>query len=376
MPVDDSTPAGCGLAFGLSEEMDQTRDKCTACGACVKHCPFLRRYGDPSTIAGRLASGSIVATIAFECSLCGLCGAICPHGVEPSRLFLAMRRNAVEQGAADMKPYRRLLAYEARGHSRLFASYAVPEGCNTVMFPGCTLPGTRPAAMAALTQRLRGMIPNLGVVLDCCHKPSHDLGRQEFFEQRFGAIRDRLASAGVSTVLTACPNCTKTFHAYGQGIEVRTVYEVLADAEGPPPERSAVEVVVHDPCPFRNDKAVREASRKLLAAKRLGVVEPRQTGKHTQCCGEGGSVGCVDASLSSIWTNARLEQARGLPIAASCAGCAAMLRRAGGDAHHLLDLYFHPAEALSGTIKPPGFLAGYVHRLRYKRSIRKILSHR
>ncbi|MFW5733613.1 MAG: 4Fe-4S dicluster domain-containing protein, partial [Oceanidesulfovibrio sp.] len=195
MPVDDSTPAGCGLAFGLSEEMDQTRDKCTACGACVKHCPFLRRYGDPSTIAGRLASGSIVATIAFECSLCGLCGAICPHGVEPSRLFLAMRRNAVEQGAADMKPYRRLLAYEARGHSRLFASYAVPEGCNTVMFPGCTLPGTRPAAMAALTQRLRGMIPNLGVVLDCCHKPSHDLGRQEFFEQRFGAIRDRLASA-------------------------------------------------------------------------------------------------------------------------------------------------------------------------------------
>ncbi|TVM18278.1 (Fe-S)-binding protein [Oceanidesulfovibrio indonesiensis] len=360
-----------GLASDLPTELDTIREMCTACGACVKHCPFLRRYGDPFTIAGRLESGSLGLPIAFECSLCGLCASVCPYGVEPTRMFLAMRRSAVEQNAVNMKPYRRLLSYEARGHSRLFAHYAIPEGCETVLFPGCTLPGTRPAAMAALTARLRELIPNLGVALDCCHKPSHDLGRQEFFERRFNAIRDKLAAAGVTTLLTACPNCTKTFRAYGDGLEARTVYEVLAEAEGPPPERSPIEVMIHDPCPFRNDESVREASRKLLTARRLSVVEPAQTGRRTLCCGEGGSVGCIDAALADVWTNTRLEQAEGLPVAASCAGCAAMLRRAGGEAHHALDLYFHPAEALSGTIKPSGFLAGYRNRLRYKRAIRK-----
>lgn len=360
-----------GLASDLSTELDNVREACTACGACVKHCPFLRRYGDPFTIAGRLESGSLALPIAFECSLCGLCASVCKYGVEPARMFLAMRRSAVKQAVVDMKPYRRLLAYEARGHSPLFAHYAVPEGCDTVLFPGCTLPGTRPAATAALTARLRELIPNLGVALDCCHKPSHDLGRQEYFEKRFSAICDRLVAAGVTTLLTACPNCTNTFRAYADGLEVRTVYEVLAAAEGPPPERSAVEVMIHDPCPFRNDEIVQDASRKLLAARRLGVVEPAQTGKRTECCGEGGSVGCIDAALADIWTNSRLEQSEGLPIAASCAGCAAMLRRAGGEAHHVLDLYFHPAEALSGIIKPSGFLAGYRNRLLYKRAIKK-----
>jgi Fe-S oxidoreductase len=284
-----------------------------------------------------------------------------------------MRRRAVEEGAADLAPYKGLIAYERWGHSRLVAHYGLPRGCDTVLFPGCTLPGTRPAATAALTTRLRELVPNLGVVLDCCHKPSHDLGRQAFFAKRFGTIRDRLAAAGVTTILTACPNCTKTFRAYGAGLSLRTVYEVLAEAEGPQPERSAVEVMVHDPCPFRDDAAVREASRALLAARRIGVAEPKQTGARTQCCGEGGAVGCVDPSLAASWTDARLEQAKGLPIAASCAGCAAMLRRRGGDAHHVLDLYFHPEDALSGTLAPSGFWAGWRNRLRYKRALRKTI---
>lgn len=369
----DSIRQNPALADELSKELDTVRETCTSCGACVKHCAFLNKYGDPFTIAGRLRSGSITEAVAFECSLCGLCEAICPQGVQPARMFLAMRRSAVDKGVAEMKPYRRLLSYEARGHSRLFAHYAIPQGCDTVLFPGCTLPGTRPAATAALTARLHELVPNLGVVLDCCHKPSHDLGRQEFFAMRFGAIRERLLKAGVSTILTACPNCTKTFRAYGDGLEIRTVYELLADAEGPAPERSAVEVMVHDPCPFRHDEPVRAASRKLLEVRRLGVHEPKRTGRRTQCCGEGGSVGCVDAALAENWTSSRLEQSEGLPIAASCAGCAAMLRRAGADAHHVLDLYFHPVETLSGTIKPSGFLAGYLNRLRYKKKLKKTI---
>jgi hypothetical protein len=44
-------------------------------------------------------------------------------------------------------------------------------------------------------------------MLDCCSKPSHDLGRQHHFETLFGKMRDRLVAAGVQRVILACPSC-------------------------------------------------------------------------------------------------------------------------------------------------------------------------
>ena len=55
---------------------------------------------------------------------------------------------------------------------RIFSYYALPEGCNTVFFPGCTLSGTRSEKVILTYQRLKKSIPSLGIVLDCCTKPS------------------------------------------------------------------------------------------------------------------------------------------------------------------------------------------------------------
>ena len=48
-------------------------------------------------------------------------------------------------------------------------------------------------------------ITDIGIVLDCCTKPSHDLGDEEHFNAMFGEMKDYLLSQGIKTVLLACP---------------------------------------------------------------------------------------------------------------------------------------------------------------------------
>lgn len=341
-----------------------TAHACTECGACVALCPFLKDHGTPKALAlAHETDGPGTRSTAFLCSLCGLCAAVCPEGIDPAAMFLCMRRTAVTGGELDTAPYRPLLAYEQTGGSALFRHAALPDGCRTVFFPGCTLPGTRPGTTWRLYTHLRSCIPALGVVLDCCHKPSHDLGRQEYFLRRFTALCRSLREAGVDTVLTACPNCHKVFSRYAEGLRVRTVYETLAghppqkpgdasldrtmqtsgNAYGNAPETYPVTgpvtesgtdpataygtdpVTVHDPCPLRAETAVHDAVRELLLREDMRVEEMTHARGRTLCCGEGGAVSLRAPGYARQWTARRQRQAKGRTVVTYCAGCARYL---------------------------------------------------
>lgn len=212
------------------KSLKEVTEKCIECPLCRRECAFLAKYGTPKEIAGRInPEDDGTLTLAYECSLCGLCGAVCPVDLNPRDLFLEMRREAVAKGIAPFFGHRMLLDYEKRGTSRKYTYYALPEACDTIFFPGCGLPGTRPKRTLQVYNHLLASIPHLGIVLYCCAKPSHDLGRQDFFDSLFGEMKDYLVANGVRTVLTACPNCFRVFKEYGSGLKVRTVYEVLAE---------------------------------------------------------------------------------------------------------------------------------------------------
>jgi uncharacterized membrane protein YdjX (TVP38/TMEM64 family) len=306
----------------------------------------------------------------FACSLCGLCAAVCPEGLDPCALFLEMRREAVRWGAGEFPEHKALLGYEARGISPRYSLGALPAGCDTVFFPGCTFSGTRAPRVLQALELLRTQIPHLGVVLDCCSKPSHDLGRQSLFEERFGELHRALLDRGVRTVLVACPNCFKVFQRYGEGLAVRTVYEVLADA--PLPYERALEgiVTVHDPCVVRFEPGVQAAARRLLERTGLRVEEMKSSGKRTLCCGEGGAVGCVAPELAEAWKKRRAEQAAGRRVATYCAGCAHQLARH-TPTSHVLDLVFEPQAALAGKARVRKAPLTYWDRLRLKTKLRR-----
>ena len=354
----------------LQEQLAATKAGCTNCGECVRECAFLKKYGTPKSIADSCdATDTASLTRSFECSLCGLCSVVCPEQLDLDRLFLEMRREAVDRGCGDYKEHGPLVSYEKLGTSRRFSLYRLPEGCTTVFFPGCSLSGTRPDGVNKVFAELQKSDPKAGIVFDCCLKPSHTLGREQYVNAMFEEMNLWLTGQGVKEVLVACPNCQVMFDALGHGLNVRTVWEKLADS-GLQPEGASGTVTVHDPCVIRNAQPVHQAVRTLLEKQGLTVEEMAHSGRDTVCCGKGGAVDMLNPDLAASWGALRKKEADGRRIITYCAGCVQALDRH-TPTNHLVDLLFAPEQTLAGKKKGAGAPITYVNRLLLKRSFKR-----
>jgi uncharacterized membrane protein YdjX (TVP38/TMEM64 family)/Fe-S oxidoreductase len=354
-----SAPLGVSLAT--------VSDLCTDCGLCVGECRFLQRYGTPKKIAdGFDPQQKEQLAMPFECSLCGLCTAVCPEPIDPDAMFLEMRREAVRRGNNQFFEYGGLLGYERKGVSKRFSWYGLPSDCDTIFFPGCALPGTRPEQTRTVFESLQKSIPNLGIVFDCCTKPSHDLGRETYFDAMFGEMKEYLVAQGVKRVLVACPNCHKMFSQYAPELSLLTIYEVLAVVgEKVLPGISGI-VTIHDPCVIRTAASPQEAVRSLVAATGLTVEEMPHTRSTTLCCGEGGAVACLEPEFADDWGKKRKREAAGRRTVTYCAGCTHILG-AHTPTSHVVDLLANPAAAMAGKAKVSKAPFTYLNRLKLKK---------
>lgn len=347
-------------------------ETCTDCGRCVKECLFLQNQGSPLAQA-RDYDLSLPAHQgrAFECTLCGLCGSVCPVGINPTDMFLEMRQEAVRERNQDFKEHGGLLSYEKKGTSKSLTWYGLPKDCDTVFFPGCALPGTRPENTFKLYRHLQTKIPDLGIVLDCCTKPSHDLGRETVFHAMFGEMKNYLVNAGITRILVACPSCYKVFSTYGTPLETHTVYEFMADEDLLPPSRNlSGQVTVHDPCVLRYDETSQTAVRRIITHQGLNLREMDHC-RHTGiCCGEGGGVSSFSPELSENWGLIRKNEAGQDRIISYCAGCTHHISRH-TPCDHIVDFYFDPEKTLEGKAAISRSPITYLNRFKLKNRFRK-----
>jgi Fe-S oxidoreductase len=359
------------MANNLPILAKEINEKCTECSLCQKECTFLQKYGNPKAIADKVHSTDGKGQdIAFECSLCGLCEAVCPAGLETSRMFQEMRREAVSLDQEEISEYQALLNYEKRGISKRYTWYGLPRGCDTVLFPGCALPGTRPETVLNLFEHLRQSNPNLGIVLDCCTKPSLDLGRQGYFQTLFREMTAYLLDQGVRNVWVACPNCYRVFKENEGELKVKTVYEVLAENGLSKTGNVSAAITIHDPCAVRFEAHIQDVVRCLVERKGLALREMSHNRQTTLCCGEGGAVGFSSPDLAQNWSALRKEETRGLRMITYCAGCVNHLNPI-SPTSHVLDLLFQPQGTLAGKIKSSRPPMTYWNRIRVKHWFRK-----
>jgi len=355
----------------LHAELKNISENCINCTLCQKECAFLEKYGKPKEIADTYnGPDRTYQSMAFECSLCELCAEVCPVHLNPADMFLEMRREAMQIGNGNHREYSRILGYEKRGTSKRYTYYTLPHDCDTIFFPGCTLAGTRPDKTMKLYEHIRETIPTLGIVLDCCTKPSHDLGREEYFDAMFNEMKDFLVTNGIRNVLVACPNCYNVFSKYGGELSVKTVYEVMAESVAPETVQVTGTVTIHDPCAIRHETSIHSAVRDLVAQKGLTVEEMPHHGKKTLCCGEGGSVGFVSPDLAKNWGALRKREAAGRKMITCCAGCSGLLGSL-TPTSHILDLLFEPEATLTGKVRVSKAPFTYLNRLRLKKRFKK-----
>lgn len=343
----------------LEDVRDAVEAGCSQCGSCAQLCPFLKEYGDPSEIVARTRTLPIEAwPNPFECSMCGLCTMVCPANLQLDDLILSMRRAQMASCLVDLNTYRPIMTYENIGKTSLFSFFKLPEGGDTVLFPGCALPATRPKTVQRLFSVLRESDPSIGIVLDCCLKPSHDLGREAYFDEHFNVLLDKMTQAGVRRVLTACPNCQKVFNRYGGPIEAETVYNVFAENNISPDCKHDGSGVIHDPCPIRFDTTTQESVRTLASRCNITLEKAKGQGRFTRCCGEGGMVSFIKPEFAEHWTASRQETAAGRRMITSCAGCTNILGRT-IETSHILDLFL-------GTHKVKPLTAPWTYPARLK----------
>lgn len=343
--------------------------ECVACNRCVKECAFLKKYGNPGKIARDFLADQD-EFICFECSLCGLCASLCPKDLDPSKAFLGMRRRVFAEKGQVLPEHKGILAYEKKGLSQRYSLYKLPEICSTIFFPGCTFTGTRAKRTQEIFTWLKKEIPDMGMVLDCCTKPSHDLGREDFFKTNFSALEDFLISHGVQTIITVCPNCYKVFSTYSKKLTTVSVYEVLAQKGMGAGDKISGSVTIHDPCVARFETKIHTSVRQLIKGKGLDIQEMEHSREKTICCGEGGSVFPVTPGLASSWKTIRKSEAGNKRIITYCAGCSAFL---GKDVQtdHLLDLLFEPEKTMACSIKITSPPFTYLSRIRLKNRLKQ-----
>lgn len=346
---------------------------CTRCGICQESCAFLTKHGTPGELAEAYdPADQACQALPFECSLCRLCAAVCPEKLNPGDMFLEMRREKMRLDPRDYPEHSGYLAYEKRGSSQRFSYYALPANCDSVFFPGCTLAGTRSDKTLKIYEHLRKTLPNLGIVLDCCMKISHDLGRQEYFHFMFQEMKEYLVRHGVRKVIVGCPNCYRIFSIYGEDLAVGTIYEYLDEHPLPLTEKTEGTVTIHDPCPLRFATDVHASIRSLVTKMGLTIEEMPGHAEKTLCCGEGGFVTCLSPELAGKWGKMRKAEAAGKRTITYCAGCTNHLNGR-TPTSHIVDLLWEPRAAMAGMVNSARAPFTYLKRLKLKKKLKKTI---
>jgi heterodisulfide reductase subunit D len=226
-------------------------DACTFCQECMKWCPTYNIYNDKPEITPpykikrfrelmskqhglkakifgpKPLTKDEVDQFTYDfymCSTCGVCGSVCPVGINTVELWESIRANLVVYGSGPYEKqkffpqllYKDRNPYGGKAEDRL--SF-VPkdahflESAPIAYFPGCTA-AYRQQILGVATVRLLNALNIdfclLGKDEWCCASVLVRTGQRDIMREHANHNVDALKDRGVKTVLYACAGCLRT----------------------------------------------------------------------------------------------------------------------------------------------------------------------
>lgn len=310
----------------------------------------------PCDVAKQVLSGQTdekVRNHILKCDLCGLCVQSCPEQLDIPKLVIAARQVLIEKGITDVELYRPMWVdhdWNAftiyRDTYQIDYSNLIEMRCDTLFFPGCVLSSYAPELTRAAVRWLADQGGQVGLSLQCCGQPLAQIGLTKRAEYHLKLIWQMAHETGTHRLVTACPGCDYQLHcgSVPGGIEVVSLFQLMADAGVRASGLSDGKITIHDSCPDREQQRIGPRVREMLSDYEIG--EMAHHGRETHCCGSGGIVSIIDPELCICRAERRLKEFRevGAHLCVTyCIACASGLSSVfePGKVRYLLELIFN-----------------------------------
>jgi L-lactate dehydrogenase complex protein LldG len=327
---------------------------CIGCGNCLLDCPTYNSIG-PSFGADGMLGGRGVALSClqtglregienglFLCTTCGLCGEVCPVGIDASKRLKDLRRLSLRDSeiVSELDEVTRLQTAIDRfgmpyGEMEK-ASFSSPQKKSpVVVYIGCV----GMTMESETTMKALGLLQRLGIeftLIDevCCEAVKGDTGSSPN-PDRIRQNVERIKEAGGREVVFLCPTCLKTFMEYDEkhrtGLDFETLLSYLGKHFSFTSLATDSEIVTyHDPCHLGRGLESYDGPRELLKSLGSKFLEMEHHHQQSLCCGAGGGVRAFYPKFSRDIARRRVKEAEEVKadiLLTDCVSCKHNLRQ-------------------------------------------------
>jgi Fe-S oxidoreductase len=324
------------------------------CTLCTDACELFdyfqkmpREIAADAFIALHSGDGSITkqttTNLIASCNLCGLCGKLCPKGINIGELARDFRYFKMQDGKYPLgySDYHiRDMAFSNKECALARFAPGVSEA-KYIFFPGCQLGASDPQNLKNAYEYLLRWHHDTAILLHCCGAPADWGAQQEMNRAVLGNIKSEWDALGRPTMICACPACMRHFSRFLPEINCLSIYEVIAD-NGLPVLHSrmdGINVSVFDPCQSREFPAMQKSVRKLMELAGAHNHDLPYSGETAKCCGIGAHTQGANPALSQRMVMNRMNESR-YPYINYCVNCRDAFAMWGKDCCHVLDIVF------------------------------------
>ncbi|MGB9628052.1 MAG: LUD domain-containing protein, partial [Thermodesulfobacteriota bacterium] len=306
---------------------------CIGCGNCLLDCPTYNTVGSSFGADGMLGGRGVALSCLirglrlgiedglFLCTTCGLCGEVCPVGIDAGRRLRDLRRMGLENDEISSE------LDEVKELHKTIDHYGTPYGTmakaefsshrkqsSLILYIGCVGMTTESEASG----RAMELVNRLGIdftVIDevCCEAVKDDTGSAPNPE-RIKQNIEKIKEVGGEEVLFLCPTCLKTFLEYDEKNPTGLRFDILLsyldkNFSFTSLASNSETVTYHDPCHLGRGLGSYDGARELLKSLGTKFVEMEHHHQESLCCGAGGGIRAFYPRFSRDMARRRVKEA-------------------------------------------------------------------
>jgi L-lactate utilization protein LutB len=318
---------------------------CIGCGNCLLDCPTYNAIGPSFGTEGMLGGRGVALSCLqrgfkegiedglFLCTTCGLCGEVCPVGIDAGKRIKDLRRLSLKDPeVSNQLDEVNLLQQTIDQYGTPYGTIARAELSSfkkkspLVLYIGCVGMSTETETAVHAINLLQRMGLDFTLIDEvCCEAVKGEIGSRAN-PDRIKQNIEKIKEAGGQEVLFLCPTCLKTFLEYDEKYRTGLIFETLPSYLNKHFSFTSLAtdsetVTYHDPCHLGRGLGSYDGARELLKGLESKFSEMEHHHQESLCCGAGGGVRAFYPKFSRDIARRRVKEAEEVKAAILLTDC-------------------------------------------------------